>query len=94
MVIESWVKRFTDYPPNQKDVDYFSKFLVRNAESADTGMEKTIAVMKWWLIFLKRNWEVCEREQHVGEWRLNYEEHWESLVESIPGSEGQRSYRC
>lgn len=60
-VIESWVKRFTEYPPKQKDVDYFSKFLVRNVESADTGMEKTIAVMKWWLILLRRNWEVYER---------------------------------
>ncbi|KAG2354609.1 hypothetical protein BDR07DRAFT_1494307 [Suillus spraguei] len=57
-VIESWVKGFTKYPPKQKDVDYFSKFLVRNVELADTGMEKTIAVMKWWLILLRRNWGV------------------------------------
>ncbi|KAG2354376.1 hypothetical protein BDR07DRAFT_1548628 [Suillus spraguei] len=51
-IIESWVKGFTKYPPKQKDVDYFSKFLVRNVELADTGMEKTIAVMKWWLILI------------------------------------------
>jgi len=60
-VIESWVKGFTNYPPNQKDVDYFSKFLVRSVESADTGMEKSIAVMKWWLVLLRRNWDTCER---------------------------------
>ncbi|KAG1736890.1 uncharacterized protein EDB91DRAFT_1329582 [Suillus paluster] len=71
-VIESWVKGFTDHPPNPKDVDYFSKFLVRSVESADTGMEKTIAVMKWWLILLKRNWEVYEHassaeENHDGD---------------------------
>jgi DNA repair protein REV1 len=60
-VIESWVKGFTDHPPNQKDIDYFSKFLVRSVESADTGMEKTIAVMKWWLVLLRRNWDVYER---------------------------------
>ncbi|KAG1725858.1 hypothetical protein EDB19DRAFT_1897724 [Suillus lakei] len=66
-VIESWVKGFTDYPPKQKDVDYFSKFLVRNVESADTGMEKTIAVMKWWLILLRRNWEVYERASSAEE---------------------------
>ena len=60
-VIESWVSGFTDYPPNQKDVDYFSKFLVRSVECSDTGMEKTIAVMKWWLVLLRRNWEVFER---------------------------------
>lgn len=70
-VIESWVKGFTEYPPKQKDVDYFSKFLVRNVESADTGMEKTIAVMKWWLILLRRKWGVYERasgaeENHDG----------------------------
>ncbi|KAG1856657.1 hypothetical protein DFJ58DRAFT_716051 [Suillus subalutaceus] len=70
-VIESWVKGFTEYSPKQKDVDYFSKFLVRNVESADTGMEKTIAVMKWWLILLRRNWGVYERasgaeENHDG----------------------------
>lgn len=59
-IIESWVKGFTKYPPKQKDVDYFSKFLVRNVELADTGMEKTIAVMKWWLILLRRNWGVYE----------------------------------
>lgn len=66
-VIESWVKGFTEHPPNQKDVDYFSKFLVRNVESADTGMEKTIAVMKWWLILLRRNWEVYERASSTEE---------------------------
>lgn len=60
-VIESWVTGFTNYPPNQKDVDYFSKFLVRSVESSDTGMEKTIAVMKWWLVLLRRNWKVFER---------------------------------
>ncbi|KAG2132867.1 uncharacterized protein EDB93DRAFT_1093611 [Suillus bovinus] len=70
-VIESWVKGFTEYPPKQKDVDYFSKFLVRSVESADTGIEKTIAVMKWWLILLRRNWEVYEcasgaEESHDG----------------------------
>ncbi|KAG0706469.1 hypothetical protein DFH29DRAFT_798311 [Suillus ampliporus] len=66
-VIESWVKGFTNHPPNQKDVDYFSKFLVRSVESADTGMEKTIAVMKWWLILLRRNWEVYERTSSAEE---------------------------
>lgn len=66
-VIESWVKGFTEYPPKQKDVDYFSKFLVRNVESDDTGMEKTIAVMKWWLVLLRRNWRVYERASSAEE---------------------------
>ncbi|OJA08236.1 hypothetical protein AZE42_09020 [Rhizopogon vesiculosus] len=65
-VIESWVKGFTDYPPNQRDVDYFSKFLVQSVESADTGMEKTIAVMKWWLVLLRRSWDVYERSTEDG----------------------------
>lgn len=77
-VIESWVNGFTEYPPKQKDINYFSKFLVRNVESADTGMEKTIAVMKWWLVLLRRNWGVYERASSAEE---NHD--GSSTVESI-----------
>ncbi|KAH7928136.1 DNA repair protein [Leucogyrophana mollusca] len=61
-VIESWVEGFQEYPPNQRDVDYFSKFLVQSVDSADSGMEKTIAVMKWWLVLLRRDWTIWEHE--------------------------------
>ncbi|KAL4075336.1 hypothetical protein V8B97DRAFT_1867717 [Scleroderma yunnanense] len=59
-VIEAWVEGFREHPPNQKDVEYFSKFLVQSVETSDTGMEKTIAVMKWWLVLLRRHWELFE----------------------------------
>ena len=59
-VIEVWVEGFQEDPPNQKDVEYFSKFLVQSVETSDTGMEKTIAVMKWWLVLLRRHWELYE----------------------------------
>ncbi|KIK81331.1 hypothetical protein PAXRUDRAFT_156343 [Paxillus rubicundulus Ve08.2h10] len=62
-VIEVWVEGFQEYPPNQKDVEYFTKFLVQSVESSDTGMEKTIAVMKWWLVLLRRRWEVYEGDE-------------------------------
>ncbi|KAI6123176.1 hypothetical protein EDD16DRAFT_1691566 [Pisolithus croceorrhizus] len=59
-VIEAWVENFKEDPPNQKDVEYFSKFLVQSAEASDTGMEKTVAVMKWWLVLIRRHWEFYE----------------------------------
>jgi len=59
-VIEAWVEGFQEHRPNQKDVEYFSKFLVQSVETSDTGMEKTIAVMKWWLVLLRRHWEFYE----------------------------------
>ncbi|KAI6046688.1 hypothetical protein EDC04DRAFT_2557680 [Pisolithus marmoratus] len=61
-VIEAWVENFKEDPPNQKDVEYFSKFLVHSMETSDTGMEKTIAVMKWWLVLLRRHWEFYEHQ--------------------------------
>lgn len=61
-VIETWVENFKEDPPNQKDVEYFSKFLVQSVETSDTGMEKTIAVMKWWLVLLRRYWEFYEHD--------------------------------
>lgn len=59
-VIEAWVEGFRERPPNLKDVEYFSKFLVQSSEASDTGMEKTIAVMKWWLVLLRRHWGIYE----------------------------------
>ncbi|KAF9228819.1 DNA repair protein [Gyrodon lividus] len=65
-VIEAWVEGFQEHPPNQKDVDYFSRFLVQSVESSDTGMEKTIAVMRWWLVLLRRMWGMYEEAQING----------------------------
>ena len=47
------------WAPQQKDVDRFAKFLIQSA-SADSGIEKAVEVMKWWLILLRRYWDVWE----------------------------------
>ncbi|KAG8217171.1 hypothetical protein J3R82DRAFT_5252 [Butyriboletus roseoflavus] len=62
-VIEAWVEGFEECLPNQRDVDYFCKFLVQSVEFSDVGMEKTIAVMRWWLVLLRRRWGAHEADQ-------------------------------
>ena len=62
-VMEAWVERFEGHPPNHKDVDFFGRFLVQSVEFSDVGMEKTIAVMRWWLVLLRRRWGAHEREE-------------------------------
>lgn len=64
-VIQTWVEAFRLHPPNEKDVSFFMKFLVQSADSArstDAGMEKSVAVLKWWVILLRRYWGNWERE--------------------------------
>lgn len=58
-LVEKWVTGFKRYPPNQKDVERFSKWLLSCMDSnstGDVGMEKAVKVMKWWLFLLRRNW--------------------------------------
>ncbi len=62
-VIEAWVNGFTEYPPNQKDVDFFAKYLVHcvdHSRSGDSSLEQAIAVAKWWLVLLRRNFGLWE----------------------------------
>ena len=58
-LVEKWVTGFKRHPPNQKDVERFSKWLLSCMDSngtGDVGMEKAVKVMKWWLFLLRRNW--------------------------------------
>lgn len=69
-VVEAWVDGFREYPPNQRDVDSFAKFLVRcvdSAQSGDMGVEKAVKVAKWWLILLRRYFGVWEHAANAGE---------------------------
>lgn len=62
-VIEGWVTGFKEHPPNQKDVDYFAKYLVHCVDgerSSDMGLERAIAVAKWWLVLLRRYFGMWE----------------------------------
>jgi DNA repair protein REV1 len=58
-LVEKWVTGFKQHPPNQKDVERFSRWLLSCMDSnsaGDAGMEKAMKVMKWWLFLLRRNW--------------------------------------
>jgi len=64
-VIQSWVETYQQHPPYQKDIDFFTKFLVQNADnsrSTDVGIEKSVAVLKWWLMLLRRHWGPWEHD--------------------------------
>lgn len=66
-VIQSWVEAYQQHAPMQKDVDKFAKFLVQSVDSnfsTDTGIEKAVAVLKWWLVLLRRYWGMWE---HAGD---------------------------
>ncbi|KAI0648432.1 hypothetical protein C8Q79DRAFT_906130 [Trametes meyenii] len=72
-VIEAWVDGFREHAPNQRDVDYFAKFLVQcvdGTRSSDSGIERAVAVVKWWLVLLRR---------HFGA--------WEDIPENVQESE-------
>ena len=58
-LVEKWVTGFKKHPPNQKDVERFSRWLLSCMDgdnTGDIGMEKAVKVMKWWLFLLRRNW--------------------------------------
>ena len=70
-VIEAWVDAYRESAPNQRDVDYFAKFLVQSVEGArasDVGVERAVAVVKWWLVLLRRYFGAWEHvpESEVG----------------------------
>lgn len=61
--IEAWVDAFRDFPPNAKDVEFFARFLVQCVDrerSSDMGVERAVAVVKWWLVLLRRYWGSLE----------------------------------
>ncbi|KAK2460652.1 hypothetical protein APHAL10511_007122 [Amanita phalloides] len=55
----NWVERHRRWAPNEKDVKFFAKYLVQcvnNTATGDDGVEKATAVMKWWMVLLRRYW--------------------------------------
>ncbi|KAK7033220.1 DNA repair protein [Favolaschia claudopus] len=78
-LLEGWVNAFKRFGPAEKDVDYFSKYLVQSVDrgyASDTGVERAVAVMKWWLVLLRRFWG--DYEQHFEE--MGYEEEEDAEV--------------
>ncbi|KAF9066498.1 hypothetical protein BDP27DRAFT_1384323 [Rhodocollybia butyracea] len=69
-VIEQWVTRFKLYAPNKQDIAFFAKWLVKSvdqAQAGDEGLFRAVAVMKWWLVLLKRWWGRCEFDHEEDE---------------------------
>lgn len=67
-VIQAWVEAYGQWAPQQKDVERFAKFLIQSADSklsTDIGMEKAVAVLKWWLVLLRRNWGTWEHVKAI-----------------------------
>jgi DNA repair protein REV1 len=57
--IKKWVKTYRRWPPHAKDVEFFAKFLRQSVDgtiSSDVGVERAVAILKWWLVLLRRYW--------------------------------------
>lgn len=64
-VIEKWVSGYRHWAPREKDIEFFTKYLVQCVESkeGDMGLERAVAVLKWWLVLLRRIWGGFENEE-------------------------------
>ncbi|KAF4609103.1 deoxycytidyl transferase [Pleurotus pulmonarius] len=63
-LVEKWVNGFRETPPKEKDVEFFSKYLLQSVDgrqATDQGMERAIAVLKWWMVLLRRSWSEWEK---------------------------------
>ncbi|KAI0657169.1 hypothetical protein C8Q70DRAFT_920218 [Cubamyces menziesii] len=96
-VIGSWVDGFTEHPPNQRDVDYFAKFLVQcvdGVRSSDTGVERAVAVVKWWLVLLRRHFGAWEGvSQDGGEDRSADSERAGRVTSEVVGQAWWKAFR-
>jgi len=54
---------YRHWAPRDKDVEFLSKYLVQSvdrAKATDVGVERAVAVMKWWLVLLRRFFPASE----------------------------------
>ncbi|TFK20124.1 DNA repair protein [Coprinopsis marcescibilis] len=62
-VLETWVTTYRHWAPRPKDVEYLSKFILQCADAtvaSDDGLQTAVAVMKWWIVLLRRFWPGSE----------------------------------
>ncbi|KAF9533654.1 hypothetical protein CPB83DRAFT_873629 [Crepidotus variabilis] len=62
-VVETWVNTYNRWAPRDKDVEFLSKYLVQSVDrkrATDVGVERAIAVMKWWMVLLRRLFPASE----------------------------------
>jgi len=57
--LEGWVNAYRRWPPKEKDVEFFTTYLERAVDGraySDVSVQRAVAVMKWWLVLLRRYW--------------------------------------
>ncbi|RDB19284.1 DNA repair protein rev1 [Hypsizygus marmoreus] len=57
--IEGWVHAYRRWVPKEKDIEFFTKYLVTAVDGkthGDASVERAVAVLKWWLVLLRRYW--------------------------------------
>ena len=62
-IVETWLTTYKHWAPKEKDVDFLSKYLfqsVDRSKATDVGVERAVAVMKWWLVLSRRFWPASE----------------------------------
>ncbi|KAG6845851.1 hypothetical protein H0H87_002542 [Tephrocybe sp. NHM501043] len=67
--IEAWVTAYIQWAPKEKDVEFFTKYLVAAVDGelhTDVGVERAIAIMKWWMVLLRRHWGGSEYVEDEG----------------------------
>ena len=62
-IVETWLTTYRHWAPKEKDVDFLSKYLLQSVDrskATDVGVERAVAVMKWWLVLSRRFWPASE----------------------------------
>ncbi|KAF4614910.1 hypothetical protein D9613_003349 [Agrocybe pediades] len=62
-IVETWVTTYQHWAPREKDVEFLAKFLIQSVDrerATDVGVERAVAVMKWWLVLLRRLFPASE----------------------------------
>ena len=81
-IVETWLTTYKHWAPKEKDVEFLSKYLfqsVDRSKATDVGVERAVAVMKWWLVLSRRFWpasEYLEEEDLVSSQRDPVGEAW------------------
>ena len=81
-IVETWLTTYKHWAPKEKDVEFLSKYLLQSVDrskATDVGVERAVAVMKWWLVLSRRFWpasEYLEEEDLVSSQRDPVGEAW------------------
>lgn len=70
-VLEKWVNAYRRWAPKAEDVEFFTKYLLESVDGrkhTDVSVARAVAIMKWWLVLLRRHWggsELIEEEDQI-----------------------------